>query len=98
MPSTSVRRTILFLLFAMVLVGAWPSTAATAQRSSTVSVRAADLDMGFFSRIWSFLQRLESKEGCGIDPFGRCANDLAQNPPIQAKEGCHIDPFGRCLP
>jgi hypothetical protein len=36
----------------------------------------------------SAAQRPQSKEGCNIDPSGRCVT----------KAGCNVDPSGRCLP
>ncbi len=43
--------------------------------------------------LWSLLERVWEKEGCSIDPFGRCLRE-----PVTPKIGCSIDPFGRCLP
>ena len=46
----------------------------------------------------SFLAGLEAlwvnfwtKEGCGIDPWGRCVTSAT------ADAGCRIDPWGRCI-
>lgn len=44
--------------------------------------------------LWSLLERAWEKEGCLIDPNGRCVKESVVVP----KEGCRIDPFGRCLP
>jgi hypothetical protein len=30
------------------------------------------------------------KEGCKVDPFGRCL------PSVMTNDGCKLDPFGRC--
>jgi hypothetical protein len=43
--------------------------------------------------LWSLLERVWEKEGCSIDPFGRCVKE----PVVVPKEGCLIDPHGRCL-
>jgi hypothetical protein len=53
--------------------------------------RVLDPLWGFFSSLWSGAME---KEGCGMDPDGRCA------PAVQPKseEGCGMDPSGRCLP
>ncbi len=97
MPITSVRRTILFLLLATTLAAVWTPSASGAQRES---IRSAQAEEGalpeFFNRLWSFLRGVEGKDGCHIDPNGRCTP--AQSPETQRKDGCHIDPFGRCLP
>ena len=44
-----------------------------------------------FSRLLRLLPGLWQKEGCIIDPNGRCA-------PAPIDAGCTIDPDGRCAP
>ena len=95
MPTTSVRRTILFLLFVTLLAVAWPASAAGAERENILSAKAGELAIPeLFNRLVSFLRGVERKEGCNIDPWGRCEPEAK---PSQRKEGCHIDPWGRCL-
>ena len=97
MPMTSVRRTILFLLCAVALAAAWPSSAAGAPRESIRSAQAGESVVPeFFNRLWSLLRRVEGKDGCHIDPDGRCTS--AQPPEHQRKDGCRIDPLGHCIP
>ena len=111
MPTTFVRRTILFLLFAAVFATAWPSSAAGAQRQSIRPVQAGEWAVPeVFNRLWSFLGGVDVKDGCHIDPFGRCATGadgchidpngrcVPEKKPTQRKEGCNIDPDGRCRP
>jgi hypothetical protein len=45
-------------------------------------------------RVLSFLLP-HLKEGCHLDPDGRCHLSAAQPP--YTKAGCHLDPDGRCL-
>ena len=92
MKIVSRRRKILFLLLVMVLATPWASVAGS-ERESPRTMEGVELAVPeIFSRIWSFLRRGGSKEGCHIDLDGRCA------PAPQPKEGCNIDPNGRCLP
>lgn len=92
MNTVSRRRKILLFLLVMILTTPWPSVAGP-ERESPRTMQGVELAVPeIFSRIWSFLRRVESKEGCHIDPLGRCA------PAPQPKEGCNIDPNGRCLP
>ena len=42
--------------------------------------------------LWSLLERAWEKDGCLIDPNGRCLPG-----PVTTKNGCVIDPNGRCL-
>ena len=51
-----------------------------------VTVRVLDRLVSFVSVLWQ-------KEGCGIDPLGRCVASTAN-----VKEGCGIDPWGGCAP
>ena len=88
MKTVSICRKILFLLLVMVLATPWASVAGS-ERESPRTIQGIKLGAPeIFSRIWSFLERAGSKEGCHIDPDGHCL----------LKEGCSIDPFGRCLP
>jgi hypothetical protein len=40
-------------------------------------------------------QRLPTKEGCGMDPDGRCLPST-KSQPQQIDAGCGMDPSGRC--
>jgi hypothetical protein len=46
-------------------------------------------------RVLGFLRMIRTKEGCKLDPNGRCSVHKAEPP--HTKEGCKIDPDGRCL-
>jgi hypothetical protein len=50
----------------------------------------------FLSRAWSLLTGIWTKEGCNIDPNGRCLPSLVISPENSADTGCQIDPGGRC--
>lgn len=95
MQTLFVRRTILFISLA-VLAASWPSSAVGAQREGIRPPAQADERTmpEILDRLWSFLRGKEGKEGCGIDPFGRCAPEQ----PAHRKAGCNIDPWGRCIP
>jgi hypothetical protein len=93
--TVSIRRKILLLVLISILATPWAS--ATVPQGASVqpvqAVEPAALDL--FSSIWSFVRGAGRKEGCNIDPSGRCT---PQNPPPRTKAGCHIDPWGRCIP
>lgn len=84
------RKTLLILLVAVLLTPVLSAAGPQTHFLRSENTVAPD----FFSRIWSFLQKLQAKAGCEIDPSG-C---ISQNPRPQPKEGCHIDPSGRCVP
>jgi hypothetical protein len=48
--------------------------------------------MALLDRAWAFLIGAWTKEGCGLDPNGRCAPTSTDRTDI----GCGIDPDGRC--
>jgi hypothetical protein len=60
---------------------------AMALTASLVSTAPA----GFFDSLWALFSPLwGTKEGCGMDPDGRCLP--------APKAGCGMDPNGQCLP
>lgn len=61
-----------------------------------MSVRAESWLGELSPLVWlrSLLERVWEKEGCSINPFGRCVTE----PVVTPKNGCLIDPNGRCLP
>jgi hypothetical protein len=107
MSSHTLRRSAVLLLIAVLLT---PLASAANPRAETASPAAAVEPLELLSRLWSLLVRSKEgcnidpngrcKEGCNIDPSGRCAPQPASQPDgaLQTKEGCHIDPNGRCLP
>lgn len=96
MTNVSIRRKSLFLFLLIALV-ATPWAAAGGPRPESPRAAHAVEDVPFFGNFWRFLRSVWEKEGCNIDPDGRCVNEPAQTPPLQPKEGCGIDPWGRCV-
>jgi hypothetical protein len=96
MASASFRRKTLLLLLLVALATAPWASAAAQSRPAAISA-SAPFDL--FSAGWRFLTSLWSKEGCRIDPDGRCMPQAAQPLPVpRTGEGCRIDPNGACLP
>jgi hypothetical protein len=100
----------------LLLVTALAATAALAQPTTGAfhPLRPALSDSGdLFARLWSLLAQPWRKNGCSVDPNGRCLpkgsravtldNGCDVDPnggrcPATTKNGCGIDPDGRCLP
>lgn len=61
--------------------------------SEAAPLRGAGRVTASLDWLWRALAQVWEKEGCSLDPFGRCAPEA----PVNTKEGCFIDPFGRCL-
>lgn len=52
---------------------------------------ASTAPSGLFEPLWALFSSLwDAKEGCGMDPSGRCLP--------APKAGCGMDPDGQCLP
>lgn len=90
MRSMSSRRVVLFA--ALLLLSA--SMASAAPRPGSHQPAGISVGIGIpdvLSAVWGFVTGGWMKEGCRIDPSGRCVTTLP------TKEGCNIDPSGRCL-
>ena len=82
-------RCFAFALLLTVLAGNAVQAASWHRPSSSISER------GMFSAVWNWLAHLvqstptsQTKEGCGMDPDGRCASSMTPD------EGCGMDPNG----
>jgi len=82
------------LLLALVLLP-W---GATAQPLKPVHKKAAVNASATapLNRLRSWLLSIWEKNGCVIDPGGRCQPSSATAPQSIADNGCGIDPWGRC--
>jgi hypothetical protein len=85
-------RRIVLLAVLVLLIAPWASAAprpgSTPPASTSVGIGIPDV----LSLAWRFITGGWMKEGCQLDPGGRCVT------PLPTKEGCHIDPSGYCLP
>ncbi|MGH7483976.1 MAG: hypothetical protein ACREMY_00045 [bacterium] len=85
------------LAFVLLIAAALATPSAFASSLSVAFPRAsgsASVVEERFAGFWSFLTRLWAKNGCEVDPNGRC---LPASPQA-ADNGCSADPNGRCLP
>lgn len=86
------RTLFIITLFALLVVSLPPEARAGGMRHH--STQAAPVLTNPWAGLWSFVLRLWGKNGCGIDPDGRCLPSVA--PP--AENGCGLDPSGQCTP
>lgn len=56
----------------------------------------SSFSMDSFARLWSVLTGLWTKNGCSVDPDGRCLPGSSST--VTTDNGCQVDPSGRCLP
>ena len=111
MTATTFRRWIAVFAFGVLL--GMPLTSTAGPRIPVPRIGAEEGPPALFSKLWSLLTRAWAKEGCHIDPYGRCldASKVTKNgcsvdpngrcepdSQIMPKNGCSIDPYGRCLP
>jgi hypothetical protein len=92
MLTASCRRITIVLLLT-ILAAPW-SSAALPRAASACPIPAVGLP-SLLDGFWRFVRIVWTKEGCHIDPDGRCTPDPAPQP--TQKEGCHIDPNGQCI-
>jgi hypothetical protein len=83
------RRAVILLL---ILAVAAPLVAAPVHRSDQVRFDAA----APLASLWSWLTHAWTKNGCLIDPSGRCLPGTGSAPPAGTDNGCGLDPSGRC--
>lgn len=96
MHHASPRRKIVLLLLAALLIAPWASAAPRPGSARTASLSGEIGIPDFLSRAWKLLAGAWAKEGCHIDPSGRCGSAPVAPSPLPTKEGCQIDPGGRC--
>jgi hypothetical protein len=92
MSRINFRRGTAVLVLGLVLgtpLMSWAAPRAAGWRTGIPEASPAPL-----ARLWTFLAGAWAKNGCRVDPDGRCLDGL-QAP---AKNGCRVDPFGRCAP
>jgi len=92
MSRIPLARSVVVLL--LILSVAAPLAAAPIHRSDPVRFEAT----APLVRLWSWLSQVWAKNGCGLDPSGRCLPEAAPAPRPGANNGCGIDPSGRCQP
>lgn len=91
------RAVALLLVLAVLLP--WSAAAAPPDRAVRTHPGRFEFTAPLAS-LWSWLAGLWEKNGCMIDPSGRCLPGTGATPPPPAgtDNGCSIDPGGRCLP
>jgi hypothetical protein len=94
MTSTGLRRKAVLLLLASALAFPWAASAGPREANArAVAPFTSTFLEDLLDRAWSFFTSVRNKEGCHLDPHGRCAPGA-----IRTDEGCHLDPSGRCAP
>ncbi len=91
------RAVALLLVLAVLLP--WAAAAAPPDRAVRTHPGLYEITAPFAS-LWSWLAGLWEKNGCGLDPGGRCVpgTGTAHAQPAGADNGCGLDPNGRCVP
>lgn len=98
MTSSTFRR-----LIAVIALGAFlgmPLTSMAVPRLAAPRSESREITPASLGWLWGLLTGKWTKEGCLIDPFGRCRD--SQTAPgsqvVTPKNGCSVDPYGRCIP
>jgi uncharacterized protein with LGFP repeats len=94
----TLRRAAVFVLLGLILGAPWSAAlGARPGRVSPEATRAEPMPLALLQPLWNLLARAWSKEGCTMDPLGRCLPGTAPTSDPQTDEGCRIDPLGGCL-
>jgi hypothetical protein len=93
MTHSPLSKVVLASVLALVL--SVPALSAAQRRApSAPRARVSSSAGEAFLRLWNSMTGL-LKEGCTIDPSGRCAPRVT--PPANLDAGCTIDPSGHCI-
>jgi hypothetical protein len=85
MVRASLTKAVLLLVLTLLLVA--PIQAAGSQPADSAA-------KGILAQVWDFLTGVWARNGCDIDPSGRCVS--RPSPTSEIDNGCNIDPDGRC--
>ena len=89
MMTPSSRKALVVLVAFFLATTAVSAESSSGARARPARAVASNSMMESFSGFWSVLASFWTKNGCQVDPNGRC---------LPTKNGCQIDPSGRCLP
>ncbi len=109
MSNRNFRQSVVALVL-VALLGAPLTSSAAPRRAGLLGERS--VSSGLFTWLWESLGGVWAKNGCRIDPDGRCVtssletdegcridpNGCCISVPQDTKNGCLIDPNGRCIP
>src|SRR4051794_24884950 len=84
-------KTVLLAAFLLLIAAPWASAAPRPGSPQPARISGGIAIPDVLSLAWRFMTGGWMKEGCQIDPSGRCVTALP------TKEGCNIDPNGRCV-
>lgn len=93
------RRMFIALALALILPAPWAHATSRSRTPAQHTVESRPpAPLQFLTSLWGTLTSLWSKNGCQIDPYGRCAPvNPASGTGGQANpkpNGCEIDPYG----
>ena len=93
--SHPIVRRLVFVLALSALLGS-PATSLAGPRSHSAAQHSRHQTAARAPLSWlrNALVSVWEKNGCLIDPNGRCLT----SPQKSADNGCSLDPYGRCIP
>ena len=94
--SSSILRRLIVVLALCAFLGI-PATSLAGPHSAARFSEDRTVSASLLSRVWDAMVSVWEKEGCTIDPYGRCApKSQATTDDQKSDAGCMIDPNGRC--
>lgn len=89
--AASFRRMAALASLVATLATPWASATRLPSGGGRSGYLTESASSDLLDRVLGFLRIITIKEGCKLDPDGRCSE------PSHAKEGCKLDPNGRCI-
>ena len=108
MTTRTSRAALAFLLATTLATAALPAASLFEGGASAARIPVLE-PLDFLERLLGVVSRWQVKNGCQMDPDGRCLpkNGCQMDPsgrclpkrrPVVRKNGCQMDPSGRCIP
>ena len=94
MPRIPLSRAVPLLIVLVLLP--WAAIAQPLKPAHKTHTVRASATAAPLTHIRSWFLSLWEKNGCAIDPWGRCQPSSVTVPQPSADNGCSVDPGGRC--
>jgi hypothetical protein len=94
MTTRTSRAALAFLLAATLATAALPAASLFEGGASAARISVLE-PSDFLERLLGVVSRWQVKNGCQMDPDGRC---MPKRRTAVMKNGCQMDPSGRCIP
>ncbi|HEX9941464.1 MAG TPA: hypothetical protein VGG03_05570 [Thermoanaerobaculia bacterium] len=96
MVRSTAARTVALLVLCFIVAAPLTAAAAPLAGNGPAGTYRSAGGADFLGWLWSAWTSVWVKNGCQVDPFGRCLK-AATSTAGSTKNGCQVDPNGHCL-